>query len=136
MTELAISPLFSAEHMALVVEAAETLFNAVPEARVPLVIAHDRGAGSIAPAKGRGRKDPCVRGVPANTPMSPTRAPRVRLCLELIRPEIFGLVVLHELGHALGRHDGHLPPGNVMSEYPKDGAKLTECDVKFIRRKL
>lgn len=136
LEEVAISPDFEPEQQEAIVTAVEEWFSAIPEARVPVFIGESRGKGSIVVASDP-NEEPC-KDSPADTHLTTTEGPNIRLCLGKIRPEIFRLVVLHEMGHAIRARDGHLPEdGYLMSTAtPQSVEGISSKDILYVRRGL
>lgn len=136
--EIAISPDFSNETQGVIVEAAEMLFSAVPEMRVPILISKDRGKGAVQPLP---TNSMCAKDAIANNKLTLTRAPVIAPCpgFDFSQDE-WVIIFAHELGHALTGTDDHIDEdGHVMSEFFHASisiSKPTNTDVEFLRERL
>lgn len=125
VSEISISPAFSAEHIEGFIEASEEWFALVPEVRVPVVVADTGGPGQISPRV----NDDCahIRGVTS------LEKGTIELC-ENGSPAQFKVSSKHELGHLLSGRSDHLDAGHIMSfSYSRDVRKLTAADVDYMR---
>lgn len=131
LTRISVSPDYSAAQMAIVIEVADELCDAVPETCVDVVISSARKGGSIEPmARGKG---PCPHGRAGATKFSPLHAPRMYTCGEMSERK-FRWVVAHELGHAFTRDLGHLDYGHVMTpNFDEDlPTSYTPADLDYV----
>lgn len=133
-----VSDAFTADQVECILEGVEMVFEAVPEARVPvyLVSSDDPGGYIIRPAtcskNGRGavtdwfpRQIRLCGGLRYDSPADECAAIRNR--------------VAHEVIHARTGTRDHLPPGNIMSPelvVRDSGLRVTEADAAFIRDRL
>lgn len=124
MTEIRISPNFSPEETAVILDATMTWFEKAPELRMPVYI----GEGGIL-------KRDCSGGYLGSTLHFSTRQPEITICAVTTLQQLHA-VTLHELGHAFaGEGSGHLDEGNIMSpDYEEDVTELTAADIAYVRR--
>ncbi len=129
---------FTADQIELTRMAANAWNEAIPEARLPVMVATKARGGSIQPIRGKACEGPVI----GFTSLRPTVAPQIFVCVDDVAEEdddllAFYLIVLHEIGHALSMRGDHLPEGNVMHSSIEPSSEtpgvITDADIAYVR---
>ena len=131
-TEIAISPDFDPEEQEAILAAIDDWKAAVPEFKdLPVYIGRGDNGSILTAQESHKEKAPCDSW--ADTHLTLTKAPRIRICDPSATPSKLTYYVRHELGHALAARDDHLTSEAVMSGKVA-GEMLTPEDVAYVHQ--